>query len=127
MTCYGSNMNQRRAAVQALPQTSQETAGHPEAVALVSSLGRDVPVRDLLVAGGRRGFTVEHLFGHKTLIEGSHRGTYLQAVCTCGWSGVKREKYGTAKNADGRTVTAREAGMEAAAVEIAAHIDEVTR
>ncbi len=62
MTCYGANMNQRRVAGQALPQTSQETAGHPEAVALVRSLGGDVPVRDLLVAGGFRGFTPDEMF-----------------------------------------------------------------
>ena len=55
-------MNQRRAAGQALPQTSQETAGHPEAVALVRSLGGDVPARDLLVAGGFRGFTPAEMF-----------------------------------------------------------------
>ena len=62
MTCYGSNMKQKGVAGQALPQTSHETAGHPEAVALVRYLGGDVPVRDLLVAGGFRGFTPAQMF-----------------------------------------------------------------
>lgn len=61
MMCYGSNMTQRREAREALPKTSQETAGRREAAAFARSLG-DVPVRDLLVAGGLLGFTPAEMF-----------------------------------------------------------------
>lgn len=63
---------------------------------------------------------------HRTLIVGSIRGSHLQAACTCGWEGQYREKYGTAKNKQGRTVTALEAGMEAAQDEITQHMVEVS-
>lgn len=53
-------MTQRREAREALRKTSQETAGRLEVAAFARSLG-DVPVRDLLVAGGLRGFTPDEL------------------------------------------------------------------
>lgn len=111
-------MTQRRAADKAT-QTSPQAPGHQAG----PSPRAGVSVRDALVAGGLRGFTPEQIFGHKAIVEGSIRGAYLQAACTCGWRGVKREKYGIAKNAQGRTVTAQVAGMEKAAEEIAAHLE----
>lgn len=60
MTCYGSNMTNRRTAHQGLT-ASPKAAGCREADALASSM-KDAPVRELLVAGGFRGFTVEDLF-----------------------------------------------------------------
>lgn len=63
---------------------------------------------------------------HRTLVAGSIRGQRLQAACTCGWEGQDRPKYGTAKNKRGRTVTALEAGIEAAQDEITDHLVEVS-
>lgn len=60
MTCYSSNMTNRREADQALT-TSRQTAGRREVDELKRSLGGDATVRDLLVTGGLRGFTPEEL------------------------------------------------------------------
>lgn len=66
VTCYGSNMTQditpRRRAAEA--DVVSTTAGDHEAHDLAHSF-KDAPVRDLLVAGGRRGF------GEAELIRGA--------------------------------------------------------
>lgn len=63
MTCYGSNMTQdihpRRRPTEA--DDVSQAAGHREAIALTRS-AKDVPVRELLVAGGLRGFTEREMF-----------------------------------------------------------------
>lgn len=56
---YGSYMNQRRGPQEG-SQTSQ-AAGHREADAPIRPSG-DVSVRELLVAGGLRGFTPHDMF-----------------------------------------------------------------
>lgn len=62
---------------------------------------------------------------HRGLVAGSIRGVNLQAQCVCGWRGEVRPKYGTAKAADGRTVTAAESGIAAANAEIEDHVEAV--
>lgn len=59
MTCYGTDMTKRRGPEQGT-NTSQAT-GHREADALAQSM-KDAPVRELLVAGGLRGFQPAELF-----------------------------------------------------------------
>lgn len=53
-------MTKRRVAQQG-HTTSPQAAGHQEADALAQSM-KDAPVRELLVAGGFRGFTPDDLF-----------------------------------------------------------------
>ncbi len=65
MTCYGSYMTQRRGAGEAPKQTSQETARRGDVAALTSSF-ENGSVRDLIVAGGLRGFTVDEMFPEVT-------------------------------------------------------------
>jgi hypothetical protein len=60
MTCYSSNMTNRREAEKALTP-SRQAAGRREVDELKRSLGGDTSVRDLVAIGGLRGFTPEEL------------------------------------------------------------------
>ena len=61
MTCYGSNMTNRRGQAEAPHATPMTTAGRREAAIDARRTSGDVSVRDFLATGGRRGFTVEEL------------------------------------------------------------------
>ncbi len=62
---------------------------------------------------------------HRAIVEGEIRGRQMRAACICGWRGEDLKRYGTAENAEGRTVAAREASLEIARAEIAAHLRDV--
>lgn len=61
MTCSVSFMTFRREAAEPT-QTPHQTAGRQMAAEQMRAQMGDAPVRELLVAGGRRGFTPKELF-----------------------------------------------------------------
>lgn len=62
MTCYGSNMTNRRGLTPAPETPTETTAGRLEVAADMRRDSGDVSVRDFLAAGGRRGFTAEEMY-----------------------------------------------------------------
>ena len=60
-TCYGTYMTQRRGPQEAHSQIPHKAAGRREVPVLTHTREGDVSVRDLLTAGGLRGFTAKEL------------------------------------------------------------------